>query len=99
VAALVLVLYIGFRALIGGVLEIVFALRLRKHIQEEWLYIVAGTLSVLFGLALVVWPVAGLEAVVWLIGIYAIAGGAMQLVLAGQVRDWVRRMEERKTAA
>jgi uncharacterized membrane protein HdeD (DUF308 family) len=98
VAALVLVIYIGMRALIGGVLEIAFAIRLRKHIEGEWLYIVAGILAVLFGLALIVWPVDGLEAVVWLIGVYAIAGGAMQLVLAGQIREWVRRMEEKKTA-
>ena len=99
VAALVLVIYIGLRALLSGVLEIVFAIRLRRHIEGEWLFVVAGILSVLFGLALIVWPVAGLEAVVWLIGIYAIAGGAMQLVLAGQIREWVKRIEDRKIAA
>ncbi|HZZ29619.1 MAG TPA: HdeD family acid-resistance protein [Pirellulales bacterium] len=99
VAALVLVMYIGLRAIISGILEIVFAIRLRKHVEGEWLFVVAGVLSMLFGLALIVWPIAGIEAVVWLIGVYAIAGGAMQLVLAGQVRDWVRRIEDRKTAA
>lgn len=99
IVALVLVIYIGLRALISGVLEIAFAIRLRKHIQGEWLFIVAGGLSVLFGLALIFWPIAGLLAVVWLIGIYAIAAGAMQLVLAGQVREWVKRIEDKKAAA
>ena len=98
IAALVLVIYIGVRALMSGVLEIAFAIRLRRHIAGEWLFIVAGGLSVLFGLALIVWPVAGILAVVWLIGIYAIAAGAMQLVLAGQVHHWVRHLEERKSA-
>jgi uncharacterized membrane protein HdeD (DUF308 family) len=50
-------------------------------------------------LALIFWPIAGLLAVVWLIGIYAIAAGAMQLVLAGQVREWVKRIEDKKAAA
>ena len=98
VTALVLVIYIGLRALMTGVLEIAFAVRLRKHIQGEWLFIMAGIISVLFGLALIVWPVEGILAVVWLIGVYAIAGGAMQLVLAGQVRDWTKRMEDRRAS-
>jgi uncharacterized membrane protein HdeD (DUF308 family) len=94
--AVVLVIYIGLRALLGGVLEIAFAVRLRKHVEGEWLFIASGVLSVLFGLALIVWPVAGLLAVVWLIGVYAIIAGVMQLVLAGQVRHWVRHIEERR---
>jgi uncharacterized membrane protein HdeD (DUF308 family) len=93
VVAIVLVLYIGVRALLTGVLEIVFAVRLRKLIQGEWLFIVSGVLSMLFGLALIVWPVAGLVAVIWLIGVYAIVAGAMQLVLAGQVREWLRHID------
>ena len=96
VTAIVLVMYIGLRALLMGVMEIAFAVRIRKHIEGEWLYILAGGLSVLFGLALVVYPIEGVLAVVWLIGIYAIAGGVMQIVLAGQVHHWVRRMDERQ---
>lgn len=96
VVAMVLVIYIGLRALLGGILEIAFAMRLRKRIEGEWLFIASGVLSALFGLALIFWPVAGLLAVVWLIGIYAVAAGAMQLVLAGQVRDWVRRIDDGK---
>ena len=91
--AIILVLYIGVRALMAGVLEIVFAIRLRKQIQGEWLFVFSGILSMLFGLALIVWPVAGLVAVIWLIGVYAIVAGAMQLVLAGQVREWVRHLD------
>jgi uncharacterized membrane protein HdeD (DUF308 family) len=96
VTAIVLVIYIGLRALLMGMMEIAFAVRLRKHIEGEWLYILAGGLSILFGLALIVYPIEGLLAVVWLIGIYAIAGGAMQLVLAGQVHHWIHRLEERQ---
>ncbi len=102
--AAVLVLYIGFRAILQGVLEVAFAVRLRDKIQGEWLYILGGAISMLFGLVMIMFPVKGetMEGILvvgWLIGIYAIAAGAMQLVLAGQIRDWVRRISEKKTAA
>jgi uncharacterized membrane protein HdeD (DUF308 family) len=101
--ASVLVLYIGFRAVLQGVLEVAFAVRLRNAIEGEWLYIFGGAMSVLFGLVMIMFPIKGetMEGVLvvgWLIGIYAIAAGAMQLVLAGQIRDWVKRISEKKTA-
>jgi uncharacterized membrane protein HdeD (DUF308 family) len=99
VVAFVLVIYIGVRALMAGILEIAFAIRLRNAIEGEWLFILAGVLSALFGLTLIFWPIEGLLAIVWLIGVYAIAIGAMHLVLAGQVREWVKRIQDRKVAA
>jgi uncharacterized membrane protein HdeD (DUF308 family) len=102
--AAVLVLYVGFRAILQGVLEMAFAVRLRNSIHGEWLYILSGAISMLFGLVMIMFPIKGetMEGILvvgWLIGIYAIAGGAMQLVLAGQIRDWVRRIGEKKTTA
>jgi uncharacterized membrane protein HdeD (DUF308 family) len=98
----VLVLYIGFRAILMGTLEMAFAVRLRKVIRGEWLFILSGAISVLFGLVMIMFPIKGetlegILVVAWLIGIYAIAGGAMLLVLAGQIREWVRRIEEKRT--
>lgn len=97
-AALAVVLYIGIRAIIYGAMEIAVAIRLRKQVEGEWLMILSGAISILFGLILLRYPVAGLEAVVWLIGIYAIAIGAMELVLAGQIHHWLRKIEDRKKA-
>jgi uncharacterized membrane protein HdeD (DUF308 family) len=100
----VLVLYIGFRAILLGALEIAFAVRLRKVIEGEWLFILSGLISILFGLAMIMFPIEGqtpegVLVVAWLIGVYAIAGGAMLLVLAGQIREWVRRIEARRTGS
>jgi uncharacterized membrane protein HdeD (DUF308 family) len=100
--AVVIVMYVGFRALLQGVLEIAFAVRLRKVIEGEWLFLLAGAISVVFGLIMIMFPIKGetLDGVLlvgWLIGIYAIANGAMQLVLAGQVRDWVKRIDDKRT--
>ena len=98
--AMVLVMFVGFRAVLQGVLEIAFAMRLRKTIKGEWLYVLGGFMSIVFGLIMIMFPVRGetLEGILvvgWLIGIYAIASGAMQLVLAGQMKDWVKRIEEK----
>jgi len=100
----ILVLYIGFRAILMGALEIAFAVRLRKVIQGEWLFILAGVVSILFGLAMIMFPIEGeafkgVVVIAWLIGVYAIAIGALFLVLAGQVRDWMRRIEEKRSGA
>jgi uncharacterized membrane protein HdeD (DUF308 family) len=98
-AAVAIVLYVAIRAIINGVMEIAVAVRLRKQVEGEWLLLLAGAISILFGLVLLRYPVPeGVEVVVWLIGIYAIAIGAMQLVLAGQIHHWLKRIEEHKKA-
>jgi uncharacterized membrane protein HdeD (DUF308 family) len=97
-AILIIVLYIGIRAVFTGVLEVALAIRLRKQVQGEWLMILSGIISILFGLVLLRYPVEGVQIIVLLIGIYAIAIGAMQLVMAGQIHHWLRRIEEHKKA-
>jgi uncharacterized membrane protein HdeD (DUF308 family) len=86
--ALALLYFIALWALITGVLEIGAAIRLRKSISNEWLLVISGFLSILFGLALVIVPVAGALAVVWLIGVYAIVFGVLIIALSFRLRKW-----------
>ena len=82
ITALALLAVIAAWAFVTGVLEIVAAVRLRREIEGEWLMVLSGVLSVVFGILLIINPAAGALAVTWLIGAYAIVFGAVLLGLA-----------------
>lgn len=86
VVALWLLLLIGAWAIVSGIFEIVGAIRLRKEIDNEWMLILHGVITVLFGVLLMVMPGPGALALVWVIGAYAIAGGIILSVLAFRLK-------------
>ncbi|HEY1417191.1 MAG TPA: HdeD family acid-resistance protein [Myxococcaceae bacterium] len=98
ITALVLLYLIAAWAFVTGIFEIVAAIRLREEIRGEWLLALSGILSGLFGLALVIWPGAGAVALVWVIGAYAIAFGALLIALGFRLRSWSRRETIRATS-
>jgi uncharacterized membrane protein HdeD (DUF308 family) len=83
---LVLLLFIAGWAMATGVMQIIGAIKLRKEIDDEWLLIAAGALSVLFGLLLLMWPAAGLVGLAFVIGVYAIAYGCLLISLSLRLR-------------
>jgi uncharacterized membrane protein HdeD (DUF308 family) len=86
ITAIALLAVISAWAIVTGVLEIVSAWQLRKEIQGEWLLVLDGIVSVIFGVLLILFPGAGAIALVWLIAAYAIATGVMQLIHAFRMR-------------
>jgi len=95
ITALVLLSLIAIWAIFTGVMEIVAAVRLRNMIRGEWLLGVSGLLSVVFGILLLLWPSAGLLAVVFWIGAYAVVFGALLVALAFRLRAWARDVAHR----
>lgn len=83
---LVLITFIAIWLLVSGVLQIIAAIRLRKSISGEGWMIVAGMLSVLVGIILLVNPVQGGIALTWVIGVYAALFGVMNIALAFRLR-------------
>jgi uncharacterized membrane protein HdeD (DUF308 family) len=86
ITAFALVIVIGAWAVISGAVELMAAYQLRDVIQREWLLALDGIVSILFGLAVVLFPGPGALAVVWLIGAFSIASGAILIALAFRMR-------------
>ena len=86
VTAFALLILIAVWAIVQGVLEISAAIRLRKEIQNEWLLILSGVLSVAFGVLMILNPGAGAIAVLWLIGAFAVAYGALLVFLSFKLK-------------
>jgi uncharacterized membrane protein HdeD (DUF308 family) len=86
VTALVLLVFIAVWAIAIGVMQIYGAIKLRREIDNEWLLIAGGILSVLFGLVMLGWPGAGALALIFVIGAYAIAEGILLVGLALRLR-------------
>lgn len=84
--ALVLVLLIGANALATGILDIATAIRLRKVIRNEWLLVLSGMVSVIFGILVFLFPGSGALALIWMISFYAMLIGVILLGLAFRLR-------------
>lgn len=72
----------GFWAVLTGIVEIVAGLQLREVISNEWLYVFAGILSIVFGVLVVRDPAAGAMAIIWMLAVYAILFGLLELSLS-----------------
>jgi uncharacterized membrane protein HdeD (DUF308 family) len=85
--AMGLLYLIAFWAIMTGVFEIITAIRLRHEIRGEWLISLIAILSMAFGLLLVSFPVTGALSVILVIGAFALATGALMIVLAFKLRS------------
>ena len=92
VTALILLLYIALWAIATGVLQIVAGIRLRKEIKGEWLLILGGFASVVFGVFLMAQPAVGALAMAWLIATYAVLFGFVLVFLAVRVRAFAKQL-------
>ena len=92
VTAMVLLFYIAIWAIATGVLEIVTAIRLRNELTGEWMLVLGGLVSVMFGVILMAHPGAGAFALIWLIGVYAVVFGILLVTFAFRVRNFGRQL-------
>ncbi len=86
ITALSLLTVIAFWAIFTGIFEISVAIKLRKELTNEWMLILGGSLSVLFGVLAFAMPRAGALSIVWLIGTYAVIYGVMLLTVAFRLK-------------
>jgi uncharacterized membrane protein HdeD (DUF308 family) len=86
ITALVLLIFIGAWSLVRGIFEIIGAIQLRKEIDNEWMLILSGLLSAIFGLIILVAPGAGALGLIWAIAAYSIMAGIVLIALSFRLR-------------
>jgi uncharacterized membrane protein HdeD (DUF308 family) len=69
-----------------GILEIAAGIQLRKSIANEFLLILAGLASIVFGIFMFWHPIAATIAIVWIIATYAVVFGIIMIALAFRLR-------------
>ncbi len=83
-ASIAMVMGVWF--IFSGVMRIIWAVRVRKEIDNEWMLILSGVVSVLLGILLVAAPIAGVViGAIW-IGVGALIYGLLQIWAAFKVR-------------
>lgn len=86
ITAVGLLYYIGAWAIVTGIFKVVAAIQLRKVINDEWLLIFGGILSLLFGVLVFIYPGASALSILWLIGTYAVAFGTTTVALGFRLK-------------
>jgi uncharacterized membrane protein HdeD (DUF308 family) len=85
--ALVAVVYlIAIWAILTGIVLVGAGITLLR-LSGEWLLVLAGCLSIVLGIALFASPVAGVVAISWWFGIYALLFGLAMLAVAFRIRS------------
>jgi uncharacterized membrane protein HdeD (DUF308 family) len=88
VEALVAIIYfIAIWAVITGVALIAAGIAMIR-VNGEWLLVLSGIISLLLGIILFVQPGAGVIALSWWLGIYALLFGISLLAAAFRMRHW-----------
>lgn len=95
--ALSLVLLIASWSIVTGIAEIVAAIRLRKEIRQEWLWILSGLLSVAFGVLLFLVPGTGAVVLAIWIGAYMLVFGVLLTAFGLHLRSWGRSNQPSQT--
>ncbi len=87
ITGLILLYVIGFWAIAAGIAEIIAGIELRREIENEWLLIATGIVSLIFGLVVVIAPGTGALALAFFIGFFGLIYGILQIILAFRLRE------------
>jgi uncharacterized membrane protein HdeD (DUF308 family) len=86
VAIVALVYVIAAWAILSGAMSIYGAIRLRNTVSGEWIMLLSGAVSLIWGVMLAIMPGAGAIAFLWFVGSYSIIFGILLIALALKLR-------------
>jgi uncharacterized membrane protein HdeD (DUF308 family) len=87
ITQLFFVYMLAAQALIGGILSIIWAIRVRNEIKGEGWIIVSGILAIVLGSLLFSAPLASILLVAWITALVAIVGGIGLMIAAVRWRN------------
>ena len=87
ITALAFLYLLAAWAILTGIMEIIAPLSFPMNGGRAVLSVLAGLVSIVFGVLIAAQPSSGLLAVVWLIGVYAIVFGIMYIAVYFQSRS------------
>lgn len=88
ISLVVLIVLMGFWAVLTGIAATTTAWRLRRAVSGEWFWILSGIASVVFGLAILVFPTLGVAALVTVFAFYMILAGVTYIGVAFRLRSY-----------
>ncbi|MET3653246.1 HdeD family acid-resistance protein [Dyella japonica] len=88
----VLILFLAAWLIVAGIYRIVFAIRVRKEIEGEWMIALSGVLAVVLGVLFAAYPAAGLLTVAIWIGAAALVYGVLQVIAGVRMHRWKRAL-------
>jgi uncharacterized membrane protein HdeD (DUF308 family) len=86
ITAMVIIYVIAFQSIFGGILEIIVAIRERKEIEGEGWLILAGVVSIIFGIVLMMAPMLAAAVFMQVFGVFAIIFGVALIVQSFRLR-------------
>lgn len=94
---LTLALFIGAWLIVSGIVETVASISSRASVNYWWLETIGGILSVILGFFALFRPILTLTLLAFVIGIWAIVIGVMEIVLAFEVKRLPTTIKSRMT--
>ena len=86
-----LAVIIGIWAIVAGLLQIAASAGHRGSTSSGWVWgLIAGALSIVFGVLVVIRPAGGVITLMWILGFYALLFGIALIVFGVQMRKFAR---------
>jgi len=90
--ASVLLMFLAVWLVVGGIYRIMFAVSVRKYVDNEWWIGLSGLLSIVLGVLFFAYPVAGLLSITVWIGAVVLLYGIFQIMAALRLRKLASTM-------
>ena len=90
----VLAILIGLWALFKGLIELMAGIALRDEVRGEWILILAGIMTIVFGVFALMLPFTESVAAIWMLGLYAMLNGTLWVVIGFESRSLASELVE-----